>query len=247
MKSKRYQRRFYRDTLNTRNLHILHYLEKETDLYILSDKALNESFIAAQVRTLRSAIESYIRKEPGFAHALKPIPVELRAPAVVRLMSRSASCAGVGPMAAVAGAIAELLGRALIKKGCREVIIENGGDIFLKLQVARRVGFYAGRGKFVNKLALFIRPEDTPMGICTSSATLGHSLSFGSADSVTVLAKHASIADAVATATCNRVRTAKDIKAALNFCRSIRGIRGAVIVMKNKLATFGKIEFYRRG
>ena len=247
MKSKSYQRRFYRDKLNTQGLHLLHYVEKETDLYILSDKALCECLIAENVRALRSDIENYIRKDPGFEHALKPISVELRAPAVVRLMSKAAWCAGVGPMAAVAGAIAELLGTALIKKGCKEVIIENGGDIFLKLHSARRVGFYAGKGKFANKLALLIRPEDTPLGICTSSATLGHSLSFGSADSVTVLAKYAALADALATATCNRVHGLKDMETALNFCRSMRLSIGAVIVMKNKLATFGKIEFYRRG
>ena len=246
MKSKRYQRRFYRDDLSRQGLHLLHCLQKETDLYILSDKALSKNLVDQKVRALRSDIEDYIRKDPRFEHALKPIAVELRAPAVIRLMNKAAASAGVGPMAAVAGAIAQLLGKALIKNGCREVIIENGGDIFLKVRAIRRIGFYAGKGKFANKLALLIRPEDTPMGICTSSATLGHSLSFGSAESVTILAKDAALADALATATCNRVGTVKDMEKALNFCRFIRGVRGAVIVMKNKLATFGKIEFSRR-
>jgi len=246
MKSKRYQRRFYRDDLSRQGLHLLHCLQKETDLYILSDKALSKSLVDQKVRALRSDIEDYIRKDPRFEHALKPITVELRAPAIIHLMSEAAAITGVGPMAAVAGAIAQLLGKALIKAGCREVIVENGGDIFLKVRAIRRIGFYAGKGKFANKLALLIRPEDTPMGICTSSATLGHSLSFGSAESVTILAKDAVLADTLATATCNRVKQEKDMENALNFCRAKRGVEAAVIVMGNKLATFGKIEFSRR-
>lgn len=246
MKSKDYQRRFYRDKLLSSGLKPLHYLQKETDLYILTDKTLAEGLISSKVEALRSDIEKYIRNDPGFEHALKPLAIELRAPLIIRLMSKAALRAGVGPMASVAGAVAQLLGEALIKKGCQEVIIENGGDIFLKVRSLRRIGFYSGKGKFANKLTLLIRPGDTPIGICTSSATLGHSLSFGAAESVTVLAKNAALADAVATAACNRVKSPKDMENALNFCRSIRGVSAAVIVMANKLATFGKIEFSRR-
>jgi hypothetical protein len=246
MKSKSYQRRFYQDNLKAKNLHLLRYQLKETDLYILCDQKLEEKFIARQVYILRSGIESYIRKDPRFEYALKPLTVELRAAKVVRLMSCAGNLANVGPMAASAGAIAELLGKTLLKKGCKEVIIENGGDIFLKITSPRKVALYSGRGTLANQLVLLIRPQDTPLGICTSSATIGHSLSFGRADSVTVLAKSAAVADALATATCNRVNALKEMESALNFCCSHKGVSGCLIVMKNKLAALGKIEFSRR-
>jgi ApbE superfamily uncharacterized protein (UPF0280 family) len=146
-------------------------------------------------------------------------------------------------MAAVAGAIAEFLGKGLLKKGYNEVIIENGGDIFLKITRIRTIGIYSGRSRLWRDLGLHIKPKDTPMGICTSSGTLGHSLSFGCADSVVILSKNASLADAVATATCNQVKSKRDLQSALNFAKSIRGVSGVVIIVGNNLISWGKVDF----
>jgi ApbE superfamily uncharacterized protein (UPF0280 family) len=158
-------------------------------------------------------------------------------------MSAQAKKANVGPMATVAGAIAEFLGRDLLKKGYKEVIVENGGDIFLKTAKTRLIGIYAGKSKLWNRLKLKIKPKDTPLGICTSSGTIGHSLSFGSADSVVILSRNASLADAVATATANRVNSKEDFQKSLNFARSIKGICAVVIILGNNLISWGKIEF----
>jgi len=224
-------------------LYATHITERETDLEILTDKRLDEDFIKEKIRLYRWDIESYIDKDRRFLTALKPLAVELNAPKIVQEMAVAAKKADVGPMAAVAGALAESLGRGLLKKGYNEVIIENGGDIFLKTTRIRTVGIYSGRSKLWKNLGLNIRPKDTPMGICTSSGTIGHSLSFGSADSVVILSKNASLADAVATATCNQVKSKKDLQGALNFSRSIRGISGVVIIMGNNLISWGKVEF----
>jgi ApbE superfamily uncharacterized protein (UPF0280 family) len=160
-------------------------------------------------------------------------------------MSEQAKKANVGPMATVAGAICESLGADLSKAGYRDIIIENGGDIFIKSVKSRVVGIYAGRSKLWRGLGLKIKAKDMPVGICTSSGTVGHSLSFGCADSVVILSKSAILADAVATATCNRVKSKSDLQPALEFAKSVKGVLGVVIVMKNNLISWGKVEFCR--
>lgn len=222
-----------------------HIVVKETDLQILTDRPIDVKFVTERIRLYRWQIENYISKDRRFNTSLKPISVELGAPAVVKEMSKAAKIVNVGPMAAVAGAIAQAVGSDLLKEGYGEVIVENGGDIFLKVKETRSVGVYAGKNNIFNNLSLKIRPSDTPLGICASSGRVGHSLSFGNADSVIVLAKNAGLADAAATATGNLVKSAQDFKKALAFIQSIKGIKGCVIILKNNLASRGKIEFSR--
>lgn len=216
---------------------------KETDLQILTDKPIDKSFVEAKINDYRHEIENYISRDRRFLTSLKPIEVELNAASIVKNMASQAKKANVGPMATVAGAIAQYLGKDILKKGLREVIIENGGDIFLKIKKIRNISIYAGRSKISGRLSLKIKPKDTPLGICTSSGTIGHSLSFGCGDSVVILSKNAALADAVATATCNRVQSKQDLQKALNFSKSIKGVLGAVIIIKNNLTSWGKIEF----
>ncbi len=242
MKTDKYQRRFYREWIKTQNLHIAHVCVKETDLQILTDKTVNKDFVKARINLYRRQIEDYISKDRRFLTSLKPIAVELNAPLIAKEMSRQAKKADVGPMAAVAGAIAQFLGRDLLRRGFKEIIIENGGDIFLKINKVRTIGIYAGRSKLTQRLFLKINPKDTPIGICTSSGTVGHSLSFGCADSVVILSKNATLADAMATATANRVNSQDDLQKAIDFARSIRGISGVAVIFKNNLACWGKVE-----
>lgn len=220
-----------------------HIMERETDLEILTNKPVDRDFIKERVCLYRWDIENYINKDRRFLTTLKPLEVEINAPLIVKEMAISAKKANVGPMSSVAGAIAGFLGRDLLRKGYKDVIIENGGDIFLKTTKTRIIGIYTGRSLVWNKLGLKIRPAYTPMGICTSSGTIGHSLSFGCADSVVVLAKTAALADAVATATANRVSSKESLQGALTFARNIRGVCGVVIILKNNLISWGKIKF----
>ncbi|MGE5197962.1 MAG: UPF0280 family protein [Deltaproteobacteria bacterium] len=243
MKTDKYQPRFYRDWVNVKDLFLERVVYQETDLQILTDKPLDQEFIQERIRTYRRQIEIYISKDRRFLTSLKPIAVELKTTPIIREMSRAARKANVGPMAAVAGAIAQFLGKDLLRKGYKEIIIENGGDIFLVTRKIRKVAIYSGTSLFWKSLKLKIRPQDTPLGICTSSGKVGHSLSFGSAESVVILSKNASLADAVATATGNLVNSKADLQKAIAFACSIKGVCAAVIIFKNSLASWGKVEF----
>jgi len=247
MKSDKYQRRFYRDWAKAKDLYSLRVTAKETDLQILSDQPVEKEFAQARLGFYRRGIESYIAKDRRFLTALKPLSVEFAAAPIVREMTQAARLANVGPMAAVAGAIAQHIGKDILKEGPKEVIVENGGDIFLKLKKIRNIAIYAGSSSLSGKLCLRIKPKDTPLGIATSSGSVGHSLNFGNADAVVVLAKSALLADAVATATANRVRTSQDFEKAVDFARRIRGILGVVIIIREHLVSWGKIEFTQRG
>jgi ApbE superfamily uncharacterized protein (UPF0280 family) len=245
MKTNKYQKRFYRDRVSAKDLYQTGIAVKETDLQILTDKPINREFCLKKINLYRQQIEDYIAKDQKFLTSLKPIAVELKAPKIIKKMAQASNMANVGPMASVAGAIAEFLGRDLLNKGYKEVIIENGGDIFLKITRMRKIGIYSGKSKLWQGLSLKIEPKNTPLGICTSSGTIGHSLSFGYADSAVILSKNATLADAVATATANRVQSKNDLFSAVDFAKSIRGISGIVIVIKNNLVSWGKIEFSR--
>jgi ApbE superfamily uncharacterized protein (UPF0280 family) len=243
MKTDKYQKRLYRDWIIYKDLYLARIAIKETDLQILTDRLIDKDFVEERLRLYRQDIEGYITKDGRFLTSLKPVEPEFKTKSIVKEMSRAAKKANVGPMAAVAGAIAQFLGRDLLRKGYKDVIIENGGDIFLKTRKTCKVGIYGGRSKLWKGLRLKIKPQDTPLGICTSSGTVGHSLSFGLADAAVIIAKQPSLADAVATATANRVRSKKDLSKALDFAKSVKGVLGVVIIIKDSLISWGKVEF----
>lgn len=246
MKTEKYQKRFYRNRVRKNDLYLACLSVKETDLLVSTDKPVDKKFLRERISFYRRQIESYIAKDNKFLTSLKPISVELRAPLIVREMSKAAVFANVGPMAAVAGAIAQFLGKDLLKRGFKEVIIENGGDIFLKTNKKRAIGIYTGRSKFFKGICLLVEPSIVPLGICTSSGTVGHSLSFGCADSVIILSKNTLLADAAATATGNLVKSKLDLQKALNFAKSIKGIEAVVIIIKDNLISWGKVKFGKR-
>jgi ApbE superfamily uncharacterized protein (UPF0280 family) len=143
-------------------------------------------------------------------------------------------------MAAVAGAMAEWVAKDLLSLS-KEVIIENGGDIYLATSKERRIGIYAGDSPLSLKIGIVIRPEENPIGVCTSSGTVGHSLSFGKADAVCILSKSAALADAVATAVGNVVQEKKDIEYGLDMARGIEGVLGVLIIVGEKMGVWGNV------
>ena len=147
-------------------------------------------------------------------------------------------------MAAVAGAMAELVGKKLLDFS-PEVIVENGGDIFMKISKRRRIGIFAGNSPFTDKLALEIDPGETPLGICTSSGTVGPSLSLGSTDATIVTSRSAALADAAATAVGNLVKMADDVQGALDYGKGIKGVRGIVIIVGDKMGAWGEIKLVK--
>jgi hypothetical protein len=243
MKTSKYQQRFYWHWVDNGRLFARRVTVEETDLLISTDKPVDRVYCATRVNLYRRIIRAYISRDGRFLTSLAPVPVERSASALIRDMAQAARKADVGPMAAVAGAIAQSLGKDLLRRGFRDVIVENGGDIFLKTREPVFVGVFAGKSKFSGRLRLRVDPAAMPCGICTSSATVGHSLSFGKADAVVISARSAALADAAATAVCNRVRTANGLCDAIRFARSIRGVTGALIILKNDLASWGNMVF----
>jgi uncharacterized protein len=214
---------------------------RETDLWIRAKRLLEKEALAA-VLNCRRQLEEYISRLPGFLHSLSPLPDDPLAPPLVRQMLHAARQAGVGPMAAVAGAIAQSVGITLGPL-TPAIIIENGGDCYLKLQEDVTVGVFAGPDSpFTGKIALRFTADRFPLGICTSSGTVGPSLSFGKADAVTVVSRDAALADAAATALGNLVKTPRDINKALDLAPQIPLIEGALIVAGDKVGIWGNLE-----
>jgi ApbE superfamily uncharacterized protein (UPF0280 family) len=186
-------------------------------------------------------LERYIERHPSFLTSLEPIAVAEDAPQIVTEMAEAARKAGVGPMAAVAGAIAEFVGNELLAFS-PEIIIENGGDIYLKSAKTRIIGIYAGKSPLTGRIALEIKGQDTPMGIGTSSGTLGHSLSFGRADAAIVLSRSATLADAAATAVGNLIVQPGDIPSGMERAQSIEGVTGVIIIKGDKMGLWGEVK-----
>ncbi|AEG58472.1 UPF0280 family protein [Desulforamulus ruminis] len=240
-----YTERTYRDL--HRQVDLIHFqvMIKETDLDIgvrrerFSPELVQ--WVERLVKEQRLLLEEYIQRDPEFKTTLVPHRLLPGAPELAVEMAKAAQLAGVGPMAAVAGAFSQKVGRELARHS-RDVIVENGGDIFLKSSGTRRVGIFAGPSPFTHKIALEVQGRQTPLGICTSSGTVGHSLSFGQSDAVIILASCTSLADAVATAAGNRVQSEEDVQGAVDFAASIPGIAGAIAIKGEKLAAWGQIK-----
>ncbi len=213
---------------------------KETDLCIMGSKDLTKEAFEA-IKRYRSQIEEYIKRYPEFKESLEPIDEKKDATPIIKKMIKAGKAAGVGPMAAVAGAVAEFVGKDLLQYS-DEIIIENGGDIFIKSKKDRRLGLFAGDSPLTGKLSFEIMHKDTPLGVCTSSGTVGPSLSLGKADAACIISKDTALADAVATKTGNMVKVASDLEPVVNFAKSVHGVTGVIVIFKDKIGTWGKIK-----
>ncbi len=232
--------RTYRTRVHSGHLTAFEVAVKETDLHVQARcdlSALTRDLILEQ----RGYLEAYIRRYPGFLSALSPWPLTGPAPNIVHDMIEAGHAAGVGPMAAVAGAVAEHVGRGLLAH-TDEVIIENGGDIFLQTGAAVTVAVFAGTSPLSLRIGLRTGGQNDPIAVCTSSGTVGHSLSFGRADAVCVVSRSGALADAAATAIGNRILSKQDIPAGIEFAKRISGVLGVVIVAAEKMGVWGSVE-----
>jgi len=230
----------YRNLIKASGLSSFHVEIKESDLLVLADKKLPKQTEEALL-WCRKDIEQYIYKHPDFKTTFKPFPLEEEMPPIVRAMAEAAQEVGVGPMAAVAGAIAEFVGKRLLDH-CHQVIVENGGDIFIKVKKKRKVGIYAGSSSLSGKIALEIEPQSTPLGICCSAGTFGHSQSLGEADAVVILSSSTSLADATATAVGNMVKNDESIKKGLDFLKKLPLVKGGIIIRGRKMGAWGEVK-----
>ncbi len=214
---------------------------RESDLWIQADLDLRQKAETLLLEA-RLQVENYAQENPRFLLSHHPLPEDELAPEAVTWMLSAGILAGVGPMAAVAGAIARYVGEGLLKLGCKEVVVENGGDLFLMANRELLVGIYAGSSPLSRRLGIKIKPWGMPLGVATSSATVGHSFSYGATDAACVVAQDAALADAAATALGNRVKKSSDMEPALEWVLCLEGVLGAVLILGKALAVKGEIQ-----
>jgi len=207
---------------------------KETHLKVSADE-FDEERVREHLVSVYNELESYLTKKVFFASSIEPVDAEKDAPEMACEMSKASLLSGVGPMAAVAGGFAQEIGEFVLDAGASWVIAENGGDLYLSLDCEKTSGVGG------TNLAFVLKPADTPCGVCTSSGKHGHSLSFGDADGVTVVADNAFIADAAATAIANEVKGVNAIEDGLRKAKSIDKIRGVLITKDGEIALWGKL------
>jgi len=235
-----FNNRTYRRYHTKRGLVSFDITVKETNLNIQAQTNLTDIAIKA-VLTCRNYIETYIKLNPEFATSLVPLKKSETAPKIIRDMIKAGELTGTGPMASVAGIIAEYTGKTLLTYS-KEIIVENGGDIFIKSESETIFSIYAENTPFSMKYGIYVKKTNQPYSICTSSGTLGHSKSFGKSDAVTVLSKSCAIADAAATTIANKIKTSKDIQKVINKGKAISGVQGIVIIKGESIGLWGDIK-----
>jgi len=197
--------------------------------------------VTTEIIRQRRILEDYIDRHPDFLHSFEPVELYTDAPEVAQRMVRAARLVGVGPMAAVAGAMAQCAGEAGLEAGAKEAIVENGGDIYLRAAEPVIIGLEAGTADLSCRLAFSLQAHDTPISICSSSGKMGHSKSLGECDLATAVARDAALADAAATQAANLVRTVEDVNPALERIAAIEGIEGVMIIKNDRVGLAGKL------
>jgi len=230
-----YRNQVYQDTMQSFNISV-----KETDLCIHAPQRM-DALAKELVLQYRAFIEAYIKIHPEFETTLVPWRMQGPAPKIIADMVKAGKRSGVGPMAAIAGAISEYVGRDLLAH-TDEVIVENGGDVFIKCNQPVSVGVYAGKSPLSLHIGFGVDSSHKPIAVCTSSGTVGHSLSMGQADAVSIVSESCALADAAATAIGNQVRTKADIQAAIEYGQNIEGVQGILIILDDKLGMWGDID-----
>ena len=235
-----YRERKYRESVQAKGLDTFHVIVKETDLWVSAGRVL-EKETEDLVFEYRAQLESYIQNHPEFSTTLNPYPEDPFAPPIVKEMIRCTRDIGVGPMASVAGAIAQFVAQGLLAK-VDQVIVENGGDIYLKVKRPVTVSVFAGKSPLSEKIGLKIPVHQMPLGVCASSGTVGHSLSMGTADAVCLISPSAPLADGAATALCNRVKGRLDLDRLPDWANQIDEIMGGIAIMGDRMVTWGEVE-----
>ena len=214
---------------------------KESRGTIIADK---DEAIDVAIESLKRnglELEAFGRSNQRFLFSLKPVkpPAE---PLVARLMAEAAEKADVGPMAAVAGVLADLAVKDMIKAGCEVAVVEDGGEISAVSNIPVDVALAAGDEPLSKRFGF--RLTEFPIGVATSSGRFSHALSFGDAEAATIFCDNAGLADAAATAVGNVVKGEKPqeaIQRGIDRAQSIQGVGGVLIMYRGFVGTAGKI------
>lgn len=214
---------------------------EQSDLWIVAKRDLSRD-VARFLTDIRGGLKNYLLLHPEFVRSLVPVDVADDAPALVRAMARAARACNVGPMAAVAGAVAQAVADRFASES-PDIVVENGGDVFLHSTRERLVALLAAPVQGA-RLALKLHPDGCPAALCGSSARIGPSLSFGSADLVTVLASDGALADAAATTLGNLAAGPESLPLVVERAKSLArsGVRGVFAQVGGRLAVWGEME-----
>lgn len=251
-----YEVRSYRDGMGTGRFRSFELEVGETDLWLGFDarsaQGLSPSSVLDElgrlVRRLRNEIIAYAEYCPSFLTSYQPVqaiimPDGRGTPKLIETMLAAGRLANVGPMASVAGAIAEAVGRYCKERwGLAEIVVENGGDLYVDVASPLSVQVMAPSSPLSGKVAVRVVPEICPVGVCTSSGTVGHSHSYGRADAMMVVCKDAATADAWATAWGNKIQGPGDIQDVCERIRNVGDILAAIVVVADKLGLCGSLE-----
>ncbi len=237
---RRYRSRMGRDAVTFTVSH------RESDLWVAVDRG-DAAAMAARTRRflgeLRRQLDDYLARDPAYRRALNPCLPLPDAPPPLPEMAAAAATAGIGPMSAVAGAVARETGRMLRREfDVGEVVVENGGDIYADVRRPLDVALFAGTSPLSERVGLHLPAGTHPLGICTSSGTVGPSLSFGRADAVMIVCRDVLLADSFATAYANRIRSEADVGPVVGRACAEPDILGAMAVLGERLAVGGRYE-----
>lgn len=242
-----YKERSYRSRFSGDERHWFCVKFLESDLWIGVDNgsyhASMEDEVYAFLVDLRRQMDAYLLMDPGYKAALVPYEAGLEAPTILKDMSRVSHRTGIGPMSAVAGAVALRVADFIKSKfNVKEVIVENGGDIYADANSDMDISVFAGQSPLSERVGLHIPASAFPLGICTSSGTVGPSLSLGRADAMMIVCQDVLLADSYATAFANRIQTVNDLQPVIDRIQTIPDILGALAVKDDRLAVCGLYE-----
>lgn len=241
MPSNEYEERYYRTYIAPENTTSFNITIFESDLQIYTDGQLQVA-LEDELKRIRKTIENYVVAFPEFKENLVPVQNNLNDPVIIKHMKEASKKLGVGPMATVAGAVAHYLGDKFYDQ-TKELIIENGGDLFVYSTEHKTILLHGGPEATVKNLSIKIDKSTLPIGVCTSSGKVGHSLSFGNCDVVTVLSKDTLVADAAATAFGNLLKNKSDINSVLKYSKTFKDITGVIVIVDDKMGAWGAFEF----
>ena len=233
-------RSIYRKNISVRGKYSYRVRYRYTDLYITSDRDLSGK-LREPVISFYDELEKVISADKRFKESLSPLDIDKDYPPIIKEMCRSSGIFGVGPMATVAGALCDRIAGQFAGE-CKFLMIENGGDSYIKSNFTVRAALFTGSTYFPDNLNVSIGAGSTPCGLCSSSGRMGHSLSLGESDMVTVMSDTAVMADAAATAIANSIRSTKDVDRAIELYRHHKQVKGLVIIKDNRLAVWGDLR-----
>ncbi len=233
----------YRSLVNFKNKYCYRLLFQYSDLFVISDIDIYR-LLGPTLMMFYDMIGKVIEENPLFKKSLKPVKPQKKYPHIIKKMCEASIVFDVGPMASVAGALCDYMAREL-KDSCKTLIIENGGDIYIKEKRNIKISLSLNN-KYFNNLLLEIDKTSLPAGICASSGTIGHSLSFGTSDLVAVTARSAVTADAAATAIANTIKSKEDIKESIDQYKSFKAIDAIVSIKDDIIGIWGKVKIIKQ-